>query len=62
MVSRLYAEFPDPLRLNFNDHLEADRNDLIREKHDNGISISKLAQEFDLSKARVHQILHRRRN
>jgi len=60
-VYRLYTALPLPLRRDYNDHLERDRNDLIRSKHANGNSISDLAQEFDLSRARVHQILHHRR-
>ena len=39
----------------------ASRNDEIRERYTQGETIQQLAEAFDLSKQRVHQIIHRRR-
>ncbi len=42
-------------------HPKAQRNELIRQRYTNGESIPKLAIAFDLSRARIHQILHGQR-
>lgn len=57
LVQRLYISFPSapPRRFSI-----ADRDDVVREKYSAGLSIPKLAREYCLSRARIHQILHRR--
>ncbi|MCC7208173.1 MAG: recombinase family protein [Anaerolineae bacterium] len=42
-------------------HPKAQRNELIRQRYANGENIPKLAIAFDLSRARIHQILHGQR-
>lgn len=57
LVYRLYITFPSfALRR----RSTAERDDIIREKYAGGLSIPKLAREYRLSRARIHQILHRR--
>jgi hypothetical protein len=43
-------------------HPKAQRNELIRQRYANGESIPTLAVAFELSRARIHQILHGLRN
>ena len=56
-VQRLNSIFPSspPRRLS-----TAERDDVIRDRYASGLSIPKLAREYRLSRARIHQILHRR--
>lgn len=57
LVQRLHISFPSsaPRRRS-----TAERDDVIRSKYADGLSIPKLAREYRLSRARIHQILHRR--
>ena len=42
------------------DYYQTTRNERIRAKYADGSTLEDLANEFDLSAARVHQIIHRR--
>ena len=56
-LKRLYNGIPSKIEIALSINR---RNDEIRERYVNGESIPQLALAFDLSNARVHQILHYR--
>ncbi len=57
LVQRLHISFPGSATRRY---YTGERDDTIRAKYATGLSIPKLAREFRLSRARIHQILHRR--
>ncbi len=57
LVQRLHTNFPNPVPRR---RSTTERDDVIRDKYAGGLSIPKLAREYRLSRARIHQILHRR--
>ena len=57
LVQRLHISFPSSAPRKPS---TAERDDVIRDKYAGGLSIPKLAREYRLSRARIHQILHRR--
>jgi Mor family transcriptional regulator len=57
LVQRLHITFPRSATRRYD---TVERDDTIRAKYATGLSIPKLAREYRLSRARIHQILHRR--
>jgi Mor family transcriptional regulator len=57
LIERLHITFPSsvPRRL-----ATAERDDAIRDRYAGGLSIPKIARDYRLSRARIHQVLHRR--
>lgn len=58
----LSAELPPATTSDYGPYPKAQRNELMRQRYANGESIPKLAIAFELSRARIHQILYQQRN
>jgi Mor family transcriptional regulator len=62
-VEHLYAQIPLPkYPISGETPKQTQRNEQIRKRHADGESISELALAFNLSNARIHQLIHHRRN
>ena len=62
ILRRLYNWLPAPDRpISDNHEIKVDRNEEIRRRYAAGEDVRKLAEEYGISIARLHQILHFKR-
>ena len=62
ILQRLYDWLPDPEQsISGNHEIKTDRNEEIRQRYAAGEDARRLAEEYGISIARLHQILHFKR-